>query len=253
MSDTTLTRPTPTRQPRARPVIPPPKPSVVDEHELYPIHEEDNVPEKPLHETQVRYLRDALTAHFPNRWVTGDICMYWEERSFHQYAAPDVLVVDCEPADPTPDVHLKWVDPPALLVIEVGSRSTFVRDEGPKLDIYGFDLQIPEYIYYHPTRHHLYLYRLAEKGYETVLPDARGWVYSNTLDVWFGEDASRKLRIFTPGGDVLLSHQETHRARQEAEARAATETLARQETEARVADMEKRLAELEAEAKHRRL
>ncbi len=205
----------------------------VDEHALYPIHEEDNVPEKPLHEYQVRYLIDALAVYLPDKWVTGDICMYWEERNFHQYAAPDVLVVDCEPPDPMPDVHLRWADPPALFVAEVGSKSTFRRDEGPKLEIYGLDLKVPEYLYFHPTRNQLTLYRLGESGYESVSPDARGWVFSQELNLWFGRDEKGFLRIYTPTGEMLLSHEEEARARCEAEARAAA--------------AEQRLAEMEAE------
>jgi Uma2 family endonuclease len=219
MNDVTAIRPVPLRRPKWRPIAPS-RPTVVDEHDLYPIHEEDNVAEKPLHREQVRYLEGALAACRPDKWVTGNLCMYWEERNFHLFAAPDVLVVDCEPPDPLPGVYLRWADAPPLLVIEVGSKSTFVRDEGPKLETYELDLEVPEYLYYHPTRHDLRFHRLGESGYEVVPPEGRGWVHSETLDVWFGVDETGWLRVYTPAGERLLGHEEAERARQEAEARA---------------------------------
>jgi Uma2 family endonuclease len=193
----------------------------MDEHDLYPVHEEDNVPENSLHYEQTRYLSGALATYRPDKWVTGNICMYWEERNFHLYAAPDVLVVDCERPDPLPKTYLRWADPPPLLVIEIGSESTFMRDEGPKLETYGFYLGVPEYLYYHPDRRDLRFYRLREGGYEAVLSDERRWVYSETLEVWFGLDETGWLRLYTPTGERLRSHEEESRARQEAEVRAA--------------------------------
>jgi len=226
----------------------------MDEHDLYPVHEEDNVPEKGLHEALARYLKGALAAYLPDKWVTGDVCMYWEERNFNQYAAPDVLVIDAPRPRPIPSTYLRWLDPPPLLVAEIGSRSTFVADEGPKLDTYGFLLAVPEYLYYHPDRRDLRLYRWGEQGYQVMPADARGWVHSETLDLWFGVDEDGWLRAYTPAGEPLLSHEETERARQE-EARARHEAErarqeeghARQRAEVRAAAAERRLAEMEAE------
>lgn len=226
----------------------------MNEHDLYPVHEEDNVPEKGFHEAQARYLKGALAAHLRDKWVTGDICMYWEERNFHQYAAPDALVVDCPTPDPIPKVYLRWSDPEPLLVIEVGSRSTFRMDEGPKTTIYGGLLRVPEYLYYHPDLHTLTLYVLKEHGYEAAQPDDRGRLHSQTLDLWFGVDDGGWLRIYTPAGERLLTHEEeaearreAERARQgEAEARQAAERARQREAEAR-REAERRIAELEAE------
>ena len=237
--DATLTRSAPPPRHPPEPSAGPPVPQDRDEHDLYPVHEEDNVPEKPWHRQQVVYLEGALTAYFPDKWVTGNLCMYWEERNFHQYAAPDVLVVDAPPPDPLPGTYLRWTDPPPLIVVEIGSRSTLVRDEGPKLETYERDLQVPEYLYYHPTRPDLHLYRLVQGSYEAVAPDSRGWVRSETLDLWFGPDEMAWLRLYTPTGEMLRSHAEEAQARQE-------EARARQEAETRAHQAEQRLAELEA-------
>lgn len=246
MIDSTPIRPVPTRRPRSGRTVVSPQATGTDEHDLYPVHEEDNVPENALHREQVRYLEGALAAYLPHKWVTGNICMYWQERNFHQYAAPDVLVVDCERPDPLPSTYLRWADPPPLLAIEVGSESTFKRDEEPKLETYAFDLAVPEYLYFHPERRHLRFYRLGPQGYEAVPPDQRGWVFSETLQVWFGPDEKGWLRAYTPAGERLLSHEEEARARREAEARAAQEAQARQEMERRLAEMEAAWQRLQA-------
>jgi len=240
MNDVTLTRPAP-RWPRPKgwPALPP-MPMNVDERDLYPVYDGEFVPKNPYHEPQVRYLRGALAARFPHKWVTGDLCMYWEAWNFQQGAVTEVLVVDCEPPDPLPDRYLRWADPPPLLVIEVSSRSASARDERPKLTTYGLGLEVPEYLYYHPDRRDLRFYRLRKGGYEAVPPNERGWVYSETLDVWFGVDETGWLRVYTPAGERLLSHEETERARQEAEARAAVEAQARAEAEARAREAEER-------------
>ena len=202
------------------------------------------MPEKPLHEILAGYLKYALRAHFPDKWVTGDVCMYWERGNKRLYAAPDVLVANAPPPDPMPPVYLKWADPPALLVAEVGSKSTLLRDEGPKLATYGWDLAVPEYLYYHPDRRDLHLYRLKESGYSEIPADAHGRVLCETLGVWFGVDDAGWLRVYTPEGEVLLTHEESERARQEAEARARQETEARAAAEQRVAELEERLRRL---------
>ena len=223
-----------------------------DEHDRYPVHEEDSLPETPVHERIARYLRNALGAHLAEKWVTGDVCMYWERGNTQLYAAPDVLVVSGPAPDPVTPVYLRWRDAPPLLVADVGLRSPLVQDEGPKLATYGWHLSVPEYLYYHPDRRELHLYRLTEGVYRDALPDAHGRVRSEVLDVWFGVDDAGELRVYTSAGDVLLTHEESEQARREAEqarreaeqARRDAEARAQREAEAR-ADLEQRLAQME--------
>src|SRR5713226_8022449 len=98
--------------------------SLVEDRDLYPIHEEDNVPEITFHDRQTRYLRDALEVRFPDSLVTGNICIYWERKNTSLYRAPDVFVTERKPSDPEPRVYLIWEDPPILFAGEIGSRST---------------------------------------------------------------------------------------------------------------------------------
>jgi Uma2 family endonuclease len=217
---------------------------ITEEHEWYPVHEEDSLPVRPAHERQVRYLRSALAAHFPERWVTGEICMYWEERAFHRYVAPDVLVVEGAPETHPHDVYLAWSDGPALLTIEVGSKSTFKEDEGPKVERYLRDLNVGEYLYYHPHRNErrrwLKLWRLVEDEVveEAAVPGGR--LYSETLGLSFGLEPDGFLRIYT-NGDALPTVEEQRTLLESERQRAESE---RQRAEALEKEVERLRAEL---------
>jgi Uma2 family endonuclease len=202
----------------------------VDEHTLYPVHEEDSVPENPDHEYQTRYLRDALSARLPQHWVTGEICMYWERDARERYVAPDVLVVEGTREQNPHPVYLAWSDSPALLVIEVGSVSTFRKDEGPKVDRYLRDLGVREYLYCHALRERLRMWRLEGGSPVEVMTNEQGRVVSRELDLEFGLDADRFLRIYERDGRALLTHEEEHH-RAEQEHRRAEQERARAEQE----------------------
>src|SRR6266571_2634002 len=53
-------------------------PLSVDDQDYYPLHEENDLPETPPHEAAARYARDAIAARFPDSFVTGSVCIYWE-------------------------------------------------------------------------------------------------------------------------------------------------------------------------------
>jgi len=213
---------------------------VEDEHDLYPVHEEDSVPETPRHFWQVTYLAAALQSHLPGLWVTGDTCLYWERGDKKRYVAPDVSVIACPPPPEPKNVYLAWSDPPLLFVVEVGSRSTLAADTGPKVETFERLLAVPEYLYADPPRGDLRLWRMVNDRYTPVPREADGRVWSAQLEVWFGYDAQGFLRAYTPTGTMLLTHEEERSRRAEAEQRAQSEAAAR-------AEAERRLTELTAE------
>src|SRR5579872_5455632 len=108
----------------------------IHEHDLYPVHEEDSVPQTPRHYRQNTYLTDVIQTHIPHLWVTADTCLYWEKGNTKKYVAPDVAVIDCAPPDDPENVYLAWSDAPLLFVAEIGSRSTLVKDTGPKIKVF---------------------------------------------------------------------------------------------------------------------
>jgi Uma2 family endonuclease len=188
--------------------------SVFEERELYPVHEEDNVPVRPAHEYQVGLLQTTLRCRLPKRWVTGDICMYWEEGAFQRYVAPDVLVLEAPIEGEDPGVFLKWKDPQALLAIEVGSKSTFRHDEGPKIERYLGDLEVREYLYFKPHRlrrwRTLGMWRLEGEEPVEVRVNEAGRLPSVSLGLEFGLDGDTRLRVFEPDGRMLPLPEEIY-------------------------------------------
>ena len=201
---------------------------------------------------------EALDIYFQHRtdvYVSGNMFIYYEEGNPEAVVAPDVFIVlGTTKRDRTS--YMLWEEPKGPdFVLEITSRSTRTKDQGPKRGTYAF-LGVQEYFQYDPT--HDYLVpalqgaRLVAGSYQallpTTLPDGTLVLHSEVLgfDVRLEEGT---LRFYDPvTGQKLLSHAEieqalraVEQARREAEARAGREEAARQAAEARIAELEARL------------
>ena len=216
----------------------------VDDQDYYPLHEEDDVPEIPPHEATVRDLRNVLSLRFPGWFITGNVCIYWDRGNIKKYRAPDLLAVREPLAEEVHRVYLTWMQPPVTFVAEVGSKSTFRKDEGPKVRIYRDLIRAEEYLYADPPKGVLRLWRWgpetsdAREGDREVKPEPNGRVRSAALALEFGVEAG-ELCVFTLEGERLLTHKESDAAWKQ-------EAAARQAAEARAAALERELAELRA-------
>jgi Uma2 family endonuclease len=210
----------------------------LDDRNLYPLHEEDDVPEIPFHERVVRYLRDAIAAFAPHWFVTGNACIYWERGNFRDYAAPDVFVVKEPLPEPMPRVYHLWRDPPVSFVAEVGSRST-LEEETTRLMRYRDRVRVPEHLFFDPDSLELRLRRLGPSDYEEVAPGPNGRLRSEQLGLEFELDTRGFLWVYTPEGERLMTHEEEVARRREVEALAAEEARQREAAETR-ADAEAR-------------
>jgi Uma2 family endonuclease len=247
--------------------------AAVDEQKLYPVHEEDSVPEGAPHEFAVRYVRDALAVLYRDSLVTGDICIYWERGNTQRYAAPDVLVVRGRQRLPLPRTYLLWREPPVSFVVEIGSDRTRPIDLEEKPGTYSEHVKAEEYFYADPPDpesplRELRLWRLGPEGYLPVEPQENGRLRSDVLGVELGWDAADMLRIYVDGvpqptheeseqraeeesqrrQEAEAERAEEARRRQEAEARAQSAAEQRQEAEARLADEANRRREAESRA-----
>ncbi|HET6385396.1 MAG TPA: Uma2 family endonuclease [Armatimonadota bacterium] len=214
------------------------EPAIIDEsqfneHDFYPVHEEDSVPEKPRHLRQWHYILGAAQSERLDLWVTGDMCLYWERGNTRKYLAPDIAVIACRPPVEPENVYLAWSDPSLIFVGEIGSRSTLKRDTGPKVSLYEQKLRVPEYLYADPPKKDFRFWRMVNGKYVQIEPDERGRIWSEQLGLWFGFDETGFLRIYTADGRMLLTHVE-ERQRADEESR-------------RRRDLERRLAEVTAE------
>jgi Uma2 family endonuclease len=216
--------------------------SWVDDRSLYPIHEEDDVPEIPRHEREIRNLLNVLGYRFPDRFVTGNACIYWIPGDFQLYYAPDAFVTDGAPAEPEPRVYHVWQDPPIVFVAEVSSRKLTEAQREHNFRICELVLCIPELLEFDPEELHLRLWRLGPHGYESVEPEANGRRRSLELGLEFGLDAEGRLRVYTLAGERLRLYEEAERDREAAEARAAAEARQREELEREVAALRSALS-----------
>ncbi|MCS6773725.1 MAG: hypothetical protein NZ693_06395, partial [Thermoflexales bacterium] len=97
----------------------------------------------------------------------------------------------------------------------------------------------------------LYAWRLAEgRGYEAIVPDERGWVWSETLGAWLGVWAgvyggvdNRWLRVYDRAGRLVPTFAEAERQRAEAERQRAEAERQRAEAERQRAEAERQRAE----------
>src|SRR5438067_6847307 len=90
---------------------------------FYPNHEEDDVPEGTLHQRWSDYLVYALDARYPDCFVAGNICVYWERGNNRDYVGPDAFVARGHVPEPPPRVYRTWLLPPLLFAAEIGSVS----------------------------------------------------------------------------------------------------------------------------------
>jgi Uma2 family endonuclease len=225
----------------------------VDDQEYYPLHEEDDVPETPPHEAASRYARDALIARFPDWFITGNVCVYWEQGNTRDYRAPDVFVVSEPLTEPVTRVYQLWKQPPITFAIEVGSRTSFRTDVGPKVEIYQDLVKAGEY--YHADLDHEVqrLWRLGPAGYEEVPAEPNGRLKSEKLQMEFALEEGI-LRIYALDGELLLAHEEEVQRRTEAEVRLEESESRRAvaEEQAAVEAQRRRQAEQEAAAESQR-
>jgi Uma2 family endonuclease len=210
------------------------------------------------------YAVDVLGICFEDRtdvYVSGNLCIYYEEGNPDAVVVPDVFVVMGAPKRDRPS-YMLWQEPKAPdFVLEITSRRTRSVDQGPKRGIYAF-LGVQEYWQYDPTGDYLEPvlqgFRLIDRNYHplptTYLPHETLSLHSDVLGLDLRLEHGR-LSFYDPAtGRKLLSHQETEQAwreaeqaRREAEERMQQEVSARQAAEARIAELEARLRTLQEE------
>ena len=175
--------------------------------------------------------------------------LYYERGNPRAVVAPDVYVVTGAPASPPRDTYMLWNEPKGPdFVLEVTSASTRHNDERRKREVYAA-LGVREYFLYDPRAEWLAPplqgWRLYEGAYRavpavTVLSNRGVAVASEVLGLELRDERDeRRVRLRDPAtGEVLLTHDESERAREE-------EAAARRAAEARAAALEARLRALE--------
>ena len=242
---------------------------------FYPTSDDQPMAETALHAACMVHVASALGWWFKKHgrddvYVGMNNFLYYERGNPRAVVAPDVYVVVGAPAHPPRDTYMLWKEPKGPdFVLEVTSASTRGNDERRKREVYAA-LGVREYFLYDPRAEWLAPplqgWRLHEGAYRampavTVLSNRGVAVVSEVLGLELRDErAERRVRLRDPAtGEVLLTHEESERAREEAErAREESEqarekaertrkeaTAARRAAETRIAELEARLRALE--------
>lgn len=236
----------------------------------YPTSDGQPMAETPEHAQVILDLLFGLNGRYiavPDAWVGGNFFLYYEEGNPKARVSPDVMLVKGAGKWSRPNYRL-WQEKPPTLIVEVTSRKTRRKDEGPKKSLYE-RIGTEEYILFDPLREYLRPrlqgFRLARGHYQPIPVELDGSLLSRTTGLRMrpeGErlrlvDASTGEAIFWPE-ELLAAHAQEMDARhreevarqgaearaQAAEARAAEEEAARRATEERLRALEAELSRL---------
>ena len=139
------------------------------------------------------------------------------------------------------------------MICEFLSPSTRRIDQTTKKTLYEQTFRTREYYWYDPfdPREFQGWHLDLNNGYQAMIPDSRGCMWSPTLHLWIGRwegtylsDPATWLRFYDPHGQLVLTSQETAEA---AERRAEAERARATAAEAELARLQTELARLRGE------
>ncbi len=224
-----------------------------DTGDLYPETDGKHIAASDLHLEILIWLLQTLKAHFaemPDVYVSGDILTYYTKGDPRAVVAPDVLVA-FGIAQKRRHTYKVWEEGKVPdFVMEFSSKTTYQNDLTDKMALYAA-LGIPNYLLYDAEA--LYLpsplmgFQLVKGVYVPVPPGVDGGIYSDVLGLDF-HIRERHLSVYDPvAKQWLQTPAEQHAARAEnAETRAAQETIARQKAEEELERLREQLAHLQA-------
>jgi Uma2 family endonuclease len=207
---------------------------------------EDGIPmESPWHRAAMNLLIDVITFLFAERddfYVGGNMFLYYfkEDAPLPLFRGPDFFYVSGVNRRRKRDKWCVFREGKAPhVVVELMSRSTARRDRTTKKDVYEH-LEVGEYVLFDPVKRTFQGWRLHQRmRYSPIVPDERGWLWSEQLGLWFGvwegefqgvKDAWP--RFFDTEGRLVLTEAEAAMKRAET----AGEELAR--LRARIKELE---------------
>ena len=226
---------------------------LLDDGVVYPTSDGQPMAETEVHGACMMYVTSALRWWFTKHgrddvYVGSNNFLYYQRGNPRAVVSPDVYVVVGAPSG-LRDTYMLWNEPKGPdFVLEVTSKSTRGTDERRKRELYA-SLGVSEYFLYDPRAEYLAPplqgFRLHEGAYRavpavTVLSNRGVAVASEVLGLELRDEREeRRVRLRDPAtGEILLTHEEAERAREE-------EAAARRAAEVRVAELEARLRALE--------
>ncbi|MBF0237543.1 MAG: Uma2 family endonuclease [SAR324 cluster bacterium] len=196
---------------------------------------------KPMAETDVHRdllfkMVDLLRQAFPTAYVSGNICLYYEQGNPKKMISPDsLLCLSQSPGEKR--VYLAWEKNAQIdLVMEYSSFSTRKEDHFKKKKIYEELLKVPYYVIFDPHAVYLSVFELGPRGYQPLETNEQGRCLMSRLPLAIAIENSNSLRLFNAQGEPILSSAEkslkqVHEAMQEKEQAVQEKKQAMQEKE----------------------
>jgi Uma2 family endonuclease len=177
-------------------------------------------------------------------YVAGNMFIYYRVGAARRrrFRGPDFFFVKGTSRTPFRRYWVVWQEGGLFpnTIIELLSPSTRKEDLTTKKDIYEKVFRTPDYFCYDPDAQHLLGWRLnKKKRYEPLVPNERGWLWSEELGLWVGTWSGNYqggeatwLRFYDAESRLVHTASEAEHQRAEAEHRRAEAERQRAETTA---------------------
>lgn len=170
--------------------------------------------ESSLHYTQLLILVSCLEWLWRDQddfFIGANLTIYFSRQQLRNrdFRGPDLfLVKQTEKRD-----HKSWVVWEEAgkypdLIIELLSTSTANVDRTLKKELYQNQFRTPEYFWFSPDDLEFAGFRLVGNHYQEIIPNVRGWLWSEVLGLYLGV-AAGKLRYFTFDSILVPLPEET--------------------------------------------
>jgi Uma2 family endonuclease len=218
--------------------------------------------ETPWHRSAMNILIEAATYHNRDRedfFVGGNMFVYYreqqwtEERDRPRFRGPDFFFVRGVQRHRPRDVYAVWREDGHYpnVIVELLSPSTQDIDRREKREVYQNTFRTPEYFLCEPQVTALEGLRLnGSVSYQPIPANARGWLWSEQLQLWLGPwtgthlgETSTWLRFYDASGQLVPLFAESEHQRAEQEKQRAEQEKQRAEQEKQRAEQEKQRAD----------
>ena len=215
----------------------------------YPTSDGQPMAETPEHVQAMIDLIVGLKSRYaakPDVWVSGNFFLYYEEGNPKARVSPDVMLARGVAQWDRPN-YLLWLERPPSLIVEVTSRKTQRKDQGPKKSLYR-RIGTEEYLLFDPfgeyLRPRLQGFRLLRGHYQPIPLEQDGSLLSRVTGLRMKPEGKRLRLIDAATGQVLPWPEEAEAARARVETAWRKEEAARRAAEAKVAALEAELSRL---------